>query len=69
VARCLKKVLQINHGNQFRAAKTLGAQRNTSGREMAQFGLDCKSGNRPARAGEAEVRATAKNNNPKASGL
>ena len=48
--RYIRKVLEINHGNQSQAAKALGIHRNTLGRKIEEYKLISKNGNRPARA-------------------
>ena len=48
----LKKVLEINRGNQSRAADALGIHRNTLSRKMEEFKLHGENGNQPARVGK-----------------
>ena len=48
--RYIRKVLEINRGNQSQAAKALGIHRNTLGRKMEEYKLNSKNGQRPARA-------------------
>ena len=48
--RYIRKVLEINRGNQSQAAKALGIHRNTLGRKMEEYKLNSKNGHRPARA-------------------
>ena len=40
----IRKVLEINGGNQSRAAKALGIHRNTLGRKMEEYGLLSNNG-------------------------
>ncbi len=47
--RYIRKVLEINRGNQSQAAKALGIHRNTLGRKMEEYKLNSKNGHRPAR--------------------
>lgn len=42
--RFIRKVLEVNGGNQSRAAKALGIHRNTLGRKMEEYNLGSKNG-------------------------
>ena len=47
----IRKVLDINRGNQSQSAKALGIHRNTLGRKMDEYKLGSKNGTRRAQPG------------------
>ena len=49
--RFIRKVLEMNRGNQSLSAKALGIHRNTLGRKMDEYKLSSKNGNYRAGAG------------------
>jgi len=54
----IRKVLELNGGNQSRAAKALGIHRNTLGRKMEEYHISSRNGltiiGRPARRSRAK---------------
>ena len=47
--RYIRKVLEINQGNQSQAAKALGIHRNTLRRKLAEYQLTTGNGSQPSR--------------------
>ena len=52
--RFIRRVLEINRGNQSESAKALGIHRNTLGRKMEEYKLSSKNGVRRASAGRSK---------------
>ncbi len=54
--RFIRRVLEVNKGNQSQAAKALGIHRNTLGRKMEEYKLVSKNGNHRSAARRASGR-------------
>ena len=55
--RYIRKVLEINQGNQSQAAKALGIHRNTLGRKVEEYNLSSTNGARNRANAERGQRA------------
>lgn len=54
----IRRVLELNRGNQSQSAKALGIHRNTLGRKMEEYKLGMKNGTR--RAGAEKPKSSKK---------
>jgi DNA-binding NtrC family response regulator len=52
----IRKVLDLNRGNQSQSAKVLGIHRNTLGRKMDDYRLSSRNGNHRAEAAKPKSR-------------